>query len=121
MHEKQLLIVDDAPLIVSRIRSMLEGIPGLGRINFTGTYAGAVEMLKHVPPHIALLDINLPDRNGLDLLRHIRQHHPGVTVIMCSNQSSPFYRSLCARLGAAYFVDKSAEFETIPAIVAQFL
>lgn len=121
MHNKQILIVDDAPLILTRLQSMLEDLPGVGRILLAGTYAGAVEILQHDPPDIALLDINLPDRNGIDLLRHITQHYPGTTVIMCTNQASPFYRNLCNRQGAAYFIDKSVEFETIPAIVAHFL
>jgi DNA-binding NarL/FixJ family response regulator len=121
MHNKQILIVDDAPLIRTRLRSMLEGLPGMAPILLAGTYAGAIELLGRDHPDIVLLDINLPDRNGLDLLRYISQHHPGATVIMCSNQSSPFYRNLCRRLGAAWFIDKSTEFENIPAIIAQFL
>jgi DNA-binding NarL/FixJ family response regulator len=121
MREKQLLIVDDAPLIVDRLRTMLEGLSGVARILFAGTYAEAVEMLQHEHPDIVLLDINLPDRNGLDLLRYIIQHHPATTVIMCSNQSSLFYRNLCGRIGAAYFIDKSTEFESIPAILAKFI
>lgn len=121
MREKQLLIVDDAPFIVNRIRTMLEGLPGLDHLLAAGTYAAAVEILRLDHPDIVLLDINLPDRNGLDLLRYIKQQHPAATVIMCSNQSSSFYRNLCSRLGADRFIDKSTEFETIPAVVAQFL
>jgi DNA-binding NarL/FixJ family response regulator len=121
MREKQLLIVDDAPLIVSRLRTMLEGVPGLGPILFAGTYTGAIAILSRDEPGIILLDINLPDRSGIDLLRYIKQHHVNVLVIMCSNQSSPFYRHLCARIGAAYFIDKSTEFETIPEVITRFL
>lgn len=100
---------------------MLEVTPGLGLVTGAGNYGEAVEKLQHDEPDIVLLDINLPDRNGLDLLRHIRRQHPSVVVIMCSNQSSPFYRNICKRIGAACFVDKSAEFEAIPTIVANFL
>jgi DNA-binding NarL/FixJ family response regulator len=121
MREKQLLIVDDAPLIVSRIRTMLDRMPGLSPIFFSGTYAGAIEILQHHKPDIILLDINLPDRNGIDLLRYIRLEHLAAIVIMCSNQSSPYYRSLCSRLGAGHFIDKSTEFEIIPAIITQLL
>jgi DNA-binding NarL/FixJ family response regulator len=121
MREKQLLIVDDAPLIVHRLRTMLEGMPGLDPITSAGTYGGAIEILQRHPSDIVLLDINLPDRNGIDLLRYIRQHHPSVVVIMCSNQSSSFYRNLCTRIGANYFIDKSAEFESIPDVVMRIL
>src|ERR1700747_1110894 len=99
MREKQLLIVDDAPLIVGRLRTMLEGLPGLDLIRFTGTYSGAIDSIQEDKPDIILLDINLPDRNGIALLHFIRQYHPTIVVIMCSNQSSSFYRDLCARMG----------------------
>src|ERR1700761_5026178 len=121
MREKQLLIVDDAPLIVSRIKTMMTGLPGLKPILYAGTYAGAAEIVQYDKPDIILLDINLPDRNGIDLLRYIKLHHAAATVVMCTNQSSPFYRNLCTRLGATFFIDKSAEFELIPTVVSQFL
>jgi DNA-binding NarL/FixJ family response regulator len=121
MPEKQLLIVDDAPLIVDRLRTMLEGMPGLDPIASAGTCGGAKEMLQHHQPDIVLLDINLPDGNGIDLLRYIKKHHPSVVVIMCSNQGSSFYRNLCTRIGATWFIDKSAEFESIPEVILRFL
>jgi DNA-binding NarL/FixJ family response regulator len=121
MREKQLLIVDDAPLIVGRLRTMLEGLPGVHQISSAGTYGGAIEFLQHEQPEIILLDINLPDRNGIDLLRYVKEHYPSVVVIMCSNQSSSFYRNLCMRIGADHFIDKSAEFEHIPDVIARFL
>ena len=120
MREKQLLIVDDTPLIVSHLRTMLEGVPGLGPILFAGTYTGAIAILQCEDPGIILLDINLPDRNGIDLLRYIKHYHASAIVIMCSNQSSLFYRNLCARIGAAYFIDKSTEFEHIPEVITRF-
>jgi DNA-binding NarL/FixJ family response regulator len=100
---------------------MLDGLPGLGPILVTGTYTEAITILQSNEPGIILLDINLPDRSGIDLLRYIKQHHASAIVIMCSNQSSLFYRNLCARIGAAYFIDKSTEFETIPEVITRFL
>jgi DNA-binding NarL/FixJ family response regulator len=119
MSRKQLLIVDDSPLIISRLRILLEGLPGLDAIESAGNFAQALDHLSNPPlPEIVLLDINLPDQNGIGLLRHIRQQHPGIIVIMLSNQGGVFYRDLCLRLGAAYFVDKSTEFQYVPTILA---
>lgn len=119
MSRKQLLIVDDSTLIIHRLRNLLEGLPGLAEIDNAGTYGEALERLS-VPtkPDIVLLDINLPDRSGIDLLRHIRRHHPEMIVIMLSNQGGKFYRDLCRHLGAAFFIDKSTEFELIPTILS---
>jgi DNA-binding NarL/FixJ family response regulator len=121
MREKLLLIVDDAPIIISRLRLLLEGLPGLDVILEAGSYARAVDVLANKRPDIVLLDIHLPDRSGIDLLRYIKAHYPEVIVLMFSNQASPFYRNLCERLGAAGFIDKSAEFDQAPTILSTFL
>jgi DNA-binding NarL/FixJ family response regulator len=119
MNQKQLLIVDDSPLILSRLRSLLEGVPGLATIDSTGTYAGALDRLSRTPaPDLVLLDINLPDSNGIELLRHLRRHHPSIIVVMLSNQGGLFYRELCLRLGASHYIDKSTEFEFIPTLLS---
>lgn len=121
MNEKQLLIVDDSNVIVSRLKGLLQGLPGLPPIVEAHSYAETLQQLTTTPPDIVLLDINLPDRNGIELLRHIRRHHPAVIVIMISNQGGMFYRDLCLRLGAAHYVDKSTEFELIPTLISSYL
>jgi DNA-binding NarL/FixJ family response regulator len=118
MAGKHLLIVDDSPLILGRLRNLLEGVAGLKSIGGAGSFTEAMQHLADpMPPDIVLLDINLPDRNGIELLRYIRLHHPDVVVVMLSNQSGAFYRDLCMSLGAAYYVDKSTEFLSIPTIL----
>jgi DNA-binding NarL/FixJ family response regulator len=117
MNQKQLLIVDDSPLILSRLHSLLEGVPGLAAIDSAASFAEALDRLARAPaPDLVLLDINLPDRNGIQLLRHIRRNHPGIIVVMLSNQGGLFYRELCRQLGAAHYIDKSTEFELIPTL-----
>lgn len=119
MSQKQLLIVDDSDLILYRLKNLLEGLPGLAEIDTASSYTEALERLSvPVAPDIVLLDINLPAHNGIDLLRHVRRHHPEMIVIMLSNQAGKFYRDLCRHLGAAFFIDKSTEFELIPTILS---
>jgi len=112
------LIVDDSPLIFGRLRNLLEGVHGLGGIDGAGSCAEAMRRITDAQrPDIVLLDINLPDRNGIELLRYIRLNYPEMVVVMLSNQGGVFYRDLCRSLGAAYYLDKSTEFLSIPAIL----
>jgi DNA-binding NarL/FixJ family response regulator len=116
-----LLIVDDSPIFIERLLGMLEGMLLPEQIGNTGNFAQALDHIARHPPDILLLDVNLPDKSGIELLRVVRDRYPAVVVIMISNQSTDSYRTVCARLGATAFLDKSAEFERIPALIAAFL
>ncbi|HVU94214.1 MAG TPA: response regulator [Puia sp.] len=119
MDRKHLLIVDDAPLIISRLTTLLEDLPCLASIDSAATVAEAVEKLSNSPlPDIVLLDINLPDRNGIDFLRQLHRDYSHIIVIMQSNQQGASYRNLCLQLGASYYIDKSTEFQLIPLILS---
>jgi DNA-binding NarL/FixJ family response regulator len=118
---RSLFIVDDSPLIIERLLSMLEGLLSPEQIAYAGSYVEALSLIDPNPPDILLLDVHLPDRSGVELLRVVRKRYPAVTVIMISNQSDESYRSVCTALGAIRFLDKSTEFEEIPALILSLL
>ena len=115
--DKTILIVDDSPIIVERLKNMLEALALPVPIFHAGTSAEAQSSLHRIQPTLILLDINLPDASGIDLLKTIKKTYPAIVVIMLSNQSGDFYRNRCKSLGADYFIDKSTEFDNIPYIV----
>jgi two-component system chemotaxis response regulator CheY len=121
MAGKTILIVDDSPLITERMQAMLRELDHIGSVECTGDYPSALQLLVKISPDIVLLDINLPGRSGLDLLRHIKSNYPSTVVIMLTNQSGDFYQNICKKLGADYFIDKSKDFEDIPLIVSALL
>ncbi len=118
---RSLFIVDDSPLIIERLLGMLEGLLSPEQISFAGSYGEALSRIEPRPPDILLLDVHLPDRSGVELLRVVRKRYPATTVIMISNQSDESYRSVCTALGALRFLDKSTEFEEIPGLVMSLL
>lgn len=87
-------------------------------IKQAGTYAAAMETISQYQPGILLLDINLPDKSGIEILRSCKENNPSVKVIMITNQANEYYQKLCLKLGADHFIDKSKEFEQIAAIIA---
>jgi CheY-like chemotaxis protein len=121
MAGKTILIVDDSKLITERLHAMLKGWENVGSVEWAGDYPSALQLLVGAPPDIVLLDINLPGGSGLDLLRHIKGNFSSIVVIMLTNQSGDFYRNICKKLGADYFIDKSKEFEEVPIIVSSLL
>ncbi len=121
MSLKNILIVDDSTIIVERLHNMLRALKNAGTIRQAGDYSSAVILLTESQPDLVLLDINLPGRSGIALLQYIKSAYPAILVIMISNQSDDYYRKICQRLGADYFVDKSRDFEQIPSIISSII
>lgn len=115
---KTILVVDDSPLIIRRLLEMLSEIPNVSWIRHAGSYQEAMEIINGHHPRILLLDINLPDKSGIEILRNVKENASSVKVIMITNQANEYYQKLCIKLGANYFVDKTKEFEQIAGIIA---
>ncbi len=97
-----LLIVDDSPLIVTKIKELLDNVQGITSIESCGTYADAITKLTLQQPNVLFLDINLPDKNGILLLKHVISHYPATRVVMVTNQSDIYYKEMCLQLGANF-------------------
>lgn len=115
--KRDVLIVDDSVAILDRLSTLLQDSVSVESIASAIDYPAAVDVLGERQFDIALLDIHLPGRNGIELLEFIKKNYPGTKVIMLTNQTGRHYRQLCEQLGAEYFVDKSKEFETLPGLI----
>jgi DNA-binding response OmpR family regulator len=100
---------------------LLRNLDFITEIQSAGTYESAEALLTERTPDLVLLDINLGNRSGIELLQFIHDRYPAVTVIMLSNQSGPLHRAVCLEFGAAYFIDKSTEFGQIRSVVTSIL
>jgi DNA-binding NarL/FixJ family response regulator len=112
--KKTLLIVDDSIVVVDRLIPILENLENISFVIHAASYEEAMEMLGEIRPDLVLLDIQLPDRSGIELLRKIREKDQEMIVIMISNHATPEYGKLCKKLGAQHLFDKSSDFELIP-------
>ena len=113
-----ILIVDDSILIVERLLDFIGSIENIGEIKHADTYEKAELLFRQCKPDIVLLDIQLPDASGINLLNKIKSYHREVIVMMFSNHASSYYKSVCMELGADYFFDKSRDFDLIPGIIS---
>lgn len=118
---KVLLIVDNSVFIIERLLVILKEVKAIEKI-FTAThYGAAVDILKEKKIDIILLDIQLPDKNGIELLKYMVHHFPGTKVIILSNLVNGYYQKLCTDAGAVSFIDKSKDFDNIPGIITSVL
>ena len=112
-------IVDDSAAIRSRLNEMLARVDGVRVVGEAGAVGRAVTEILSLRPHSVLLDLNLDGASGMQVLRTIHPQAPDIVFVVLTNHAEPQYRRACERAGAAYFLDKSTEFDRVPGVIAQ--
>lgn len=115
----KVVIADDSRVVVERLSDLLSDVPGVELVGHAGDAAGALSCIRQRNPDLVILDLQMPGGNGLDILRAIRPERPTLCVLICTNYPYPQYKKECLAAGANYFLDKSTEFEKIPAILGE--
>lgn len=116
-----ILIVDDNVSYVERMLSILSEDFSVAKFHTATNYEDATVLINELNPQIAMLDINLPGKSGIDILNYIKQNNSNCRVIMITNHAFESYRKKCMELGAEHFLDKSSDFEKISAILSEML
>lgn len=112
-----LFIIDSSLFIIDRLKDILKEVNTIGKILTANDFKTALDVLNEETPDIVLLDIQLPAKNGIALLKHIVSHFPQTKVIVLSNLVSDYYQKLSKAEGAFYFIDKSKDFDKIPEVI----
>jgi DNA-binding NarL/FixJ family response regulator len=100
------LIADDHAMIRAGLRHYLEQDRSLRTIGETSTAAETLRQLGNAHWDLVILDINMPDRSGLDVLRDIRARHPATIVLIMSVFAEKQYAVNVLRAGAAGYLAK---------------
>lgn len=113
----RLLVVDDSRAVWERLLAMLGDLPGGITVAHAMSVKEAHYRLDSFSPDLVVLDANLPDGSGLDLLRGIKARLHPVQVAMFTNH--PEFRQPSLELGADWFFDKSLDFQALLALLRQ--
>jgi DNA-binding NarL/FixJ family response regulator len=113
-EKKVVLVVDDSLVVLERIIPMLQDSQNVEFVVHAGSYKEALAVLEELKPDCILLDIQLPDQSGIELLQLVREKYDQILVFMMTNTASEHYRTICKQMGANRFFDKSMEFDRIP-------
>ena len=106
----RVFVVDDVPSMRERLHELLGEIDGVDVVGDAGTPGDAITGILRTHPDYVLLDYQLIDGTGLDVLRAVHPQAPQIGFYLLSNFSAPPYRALASRLGARGFFDKTEEF-----------
>ncbi len=115
------MIVEDSAAIRERLIPMLKDIPGVEITGQAVTMAEAISMVPLLKPDVMILDLRLPDGNGLDVLRFLRHEVAQTRVIVLTNYSYPQYERRAKAAGAYAFLNKAKEFGQVADLVQSLI
>jgi DNA-binding NarL/FixJ family response regulator len=104
----RILIVDDHGAVRSGVRAMLSGESGLEIVGEATDGREALAMCRSTQPDLVLMDVRMPDMDGLVATRAIKQQFPGIIVLILTMHSNQDYLLEAVRAGAAGYVLKDA-------------
>lgn len=113
----KVLIADDADEIVRRLRNMVLDLDFVSGIGHARNGDEALVVTNFMQPSVVILDIRMPGRSGIEILKEIKLNYPRTSIIILTNHSEDEWRTHCLDAGADYFLDKSREFDRIPKIL----
>lgn len=114
----RVLLCDDHRIFREGLRTLLEKSPSLSVVGEAGDGPGAVKKVQELAPDIVLMDISLPNLNGIEATRRILALRPQVKVIVLSMHSDPRFVREALKAGASGYLLKDSAFEELLAAVA---
>src|SRR5437868_15196424 len=85
----RLVIVDDHELARAGLRALLTGQKGLELVGEAKNGREAVELCRHLQPALALIDVRMPELDGLATCRLIKQEFPAISVVLITIHENP--------------------------------
>ena len=106
----RLLIADDHALVRSGLRSILKREPGFEIIGEAGNGREAVELCRRLRPgpNLVLMDVRMPEMDGLEATRAIKRECPEIGILMVTMHDNDDYVMEATKAGAAGYVLKDA-------------
>ncbi len=107
------LIVDDHAVVRAGLKNIVGNIPEISNVLEAESASDALKVLEKNNCNIIILDISLPDRNGLELLKDVKQSYPSTHVLMLSMYENPQYVLRSLKAGADGYITKSEAFDEL--------
>ena len=115
----KVLLVDDHPIVRQGLGQLINEEPDLSIVGEAEDFQQALRALDETPPDVAIVDISLKDRSGIELIKEIRARKPELPILVLSMHDESLYGERAIRAGARGYLNKQeATKKVIPAIRA---
>ena len=115
----RLLIVEDSALIRARLQDLLGSVAGIGSIVAVATCREALDNARRDSPTLVILDLNLPDGQGMDIIQPLKQFSPSLRIAILTVHTYDAVRLCCLAQGADWFFDKASQTDLLLDVVRQ--
>jgi DNA-binding NarL/FixJ family response regulator len=113
LKELEIIIAEDSKLISDVLSRTLSRVEGFKVVGVAENGIEALYMVREREPHVLILDISMPFKDGIEVLEELRAENPSLVIVMFTADPSPFAKKVCMDLGANYFLDKSQASELV--------
>lgn len=116
----EVLLVEDDPMVAEVNRGYIQEVRGFRVTGWARSGEAALGLARELRPHLVLLDIYLPDGDGVAVLKAIRQQEVAADVIVVSAAQDPATIHSVLRLGAVDYIIKPFRFERLEAALESY-
>ena len=120
-HGKRVVIVDDHPLIRRGLERMIHSGDGFAVCGEASNAAEAMEVVTLTKPDLAIVDVGLPDEDGIELTRRLLAKFPRMAILILSMHEEPEYAARALQAGARGYMVKQDAVEKIGSALTQVL
>jgi DNA-binding NarL/FixJ family response regulator len=115
----KVFLVEDSALVCERLIELIEAGGEHQVVGQADTYDKALAGIASSVPDVGIFDVTLLRGNGIDALAEVKRRRPAFVGIVMSNHVTAQHAKASAEAGAAFFLDKSTEFERITEILSR--
>lgn len=109
----KVLLVDNHPLVLEGLKAILETYAHIDVVGAAPAARAALEIARRTNPDVVLMDINMPELNGLDAIELFKEEAPATKLLMLSMHDSREYISTSVMYGASGYILKDVSTEEI--------
>lgn len=112
-----IVIADDSLLLRDRIKDLLKSYQNVTVVGEAENGAEALKLIREKEPDLAILDVRMPEMNGIEVLKKVRELGLKAKVCILTNYPYKQYRERCLLEGANYFFDKNLAIEELKEVI----
>lgn len=109
----RVILADDHDLVRTGLKRLLDDVQDIEVIAEAKNGKQAIELVEQNQPEVVLLDINMPELNGIDTTRKLRQTYPNIKILIISMHSDEVFPQRLLKAGANAYLTKDTGLDEI--------